>query len=106
MLVTNSVGPGDVAVGGVGDALPPAPLLGPDDHETALNRGGAGGPYEDDTDSEGEFEDRIAEQCARMHGPSPSVGSHCSGREGTVVEKGGLRDDRGGFRVEQGRHRG
>lgn len=79
MLVTNSVGPGDVAVGGVGDALPPAPLLGPDDHETAPNRGGAGGPYEDDTDSEGEFEDRIAEQCARMHGPSPSVGSHCSG---------------------------
>jgi hypothetical protein len=35
---------------------------------------GAGGPYEDDTDSGGEFEDRITEQCARMHGPSPLVG--------------------------------
>lgn len=65
---SDSVDP-DVVVGD--DALPPAPLMSTEEHETAPN--GAAGTYEDDTDSEGEFEDRMAEECARMHGPSPSV---------------------------------
>jgi hypothetical protein len=56
------------------DALPPAPLVGEAEHEAVGRNGMGASTYgDDDTDSEGEFEDRMAEECARMHGPSPQV---------------------------------
>jgi hypothetical protein len=56
------------------DALPPAPLVGgPEQVAGGPNGMGSSTFGDDDTDSEGEFEGRMAEECARMHGPSPQV---------------------------------
>lgn len=49
------------------DALPPAPLIDTAHHEAAT------GLYSDDSDSAGDFEDQMAEECARLHCSSPLV---------------------------------